>query len=208
MRARTLIGTIVLSLLAVGLVLASSKNPSAGAISTRNCTAIGTAGRDIMTGGKGRQIICTKGSGDYAHGQDGNDVLRGGSKNDTLIGGNGADHIVGKEGPDQLFAVDGIRGNDVVKGGKGNDHCYADVGDKLQGCEIVHRGATMPESQSLQSKFGGVMVLAEEQIAEGSPSPVPGPTLTQTQTITITATSCPPGPPQPPPFCGSSTSGP
>jgi RTX calcium-binding nonapeptide repeat (4 copies) len=197
---------VLLTVLVVGIVTVSNFIGSLGqstvlpeitVLASNDCTAIGTAGRDIMTGGKGRQVICLKGGADYGHGQNGNDLLKGGSKKDTLIGGNGADSIQGKEGPDQLFGVD-REPNDVLKGGKGSDHCYADKGDKVQGCEIVHRGATMAESQSLQNNMGGVMVLAEQQIA--SPPPTPTPTVTVPPAPSVQP-NCTPPPASPPPNC-------
>lgn len=185
----TRVASLVLaSVVVVALVVGSSDAaPKAG------CTLNGTADRDILAGGPGRQVICAKGAGDYGHGQGGNDVLRGGPKNDTLIGGPGADVLEGKGGPDQLFSVDG-KPDDRVRGGDGHDRCYGDPGDAIS-CEVVHRGSLATEL-ALQQQFGAVMVLATSE----TPSPTPVPTV-PVPVPSPTPPQCTPPPASPPPNC-------
>jgi RTX calcium-binding nonapeptide repeat (4 copies) len=182
-RRLLILGVVGFTVLTVFIVIRSS--------AATDCTSIGSEGRDIITGGTGRQVICLKGERDYGHGQGGNDVLRGGPASDTLIGGKGADKLKGAKGGDRLFAVDGQPG-DVLKGGAGKDHCYGDKGDTMSGCEDAHRGPTLQESKALQSEFAQVMILAEEQIPGPPPGPVTPPTPFGTRPDCVSPPTSPP----------------
>ncbi|MFN3361532.1 MAG: 5'-nucleotidase C-terminal domain-containing protein [Pseudanabaenaceae cyanobacterium] len=82
----------------------------------------GTAGDDILTGGRTAQLI---------RGLDGNDSITGGAGNDRINGNAGNDTLLGGEGADFLF---GGKGNDVLNGGTGADVLSGDVGnDTLTG---------------------------------------------------------------------------
>ncbi|WP_282048039.1 FG-GAP-like repeat-containing protein [Sulfitobacter mediterraneus] len=68
-------------------------------------------GNDILDGG-------SAGSGFYAEGGNGNDLMNSGVGNDTLLGGAGNDQINSGAGDDQIYAGGG---SDVVTGGDGDD---------------------------------------------------------------------------------------
>jgi Ca2+-binding RTX toxin-like protein len=80
---------------------------------------VGTAYADVLNGLGGNDVLLGKG---------GADVLRGGAGKDTLVGG---------PGNDTIFARDHTR--DVVECGPGRDTASVDRGDRVVGCEIVHR---------------------------------------------------------------------
>jgi Ca2+-binding RTX toxin-like protein len=73
-------------------------------------TAQGGAGRDVLAGG------------------DGDDLLRGGPGDDLLLGGDGDDELDGGPGNDRLFGGDG---DDVLSGGPGANVLSGDAGDNL-----------------------------------------------------------------------------
>ncbi len=77
----------------------------------------GTAGKDALIGGAGR------------------DILFGDAGNDDILAGDGADMIFGDAGDDRIFGQDGDdyinagAGNDIVFGGAGDDVITAQTGD-------------------------------------------------------------------------------
>ncbi len=77
----------------------------------------GTAGKDALVGGDGR------------------DILFGDAGNDDILAGDGADMAFGDEGDDRIFGQGGDdylnagAGSDTVFGGDGNDVIVAQVGD-------------------------------------------------------------------------------
>ena len=177
-----------LTLLSIGAVwaVASPQAPS-------NCTKVGTNERNVLAGTPNRDVICALANDDYVAGLGGGDVLRGDAGKDTIVGGPGADKLLGSNGRDNLFAVDG-KPTDVVIGGRGQDRCFADPGDKVRGCEVVFRGASLATAKGLSSAFGGQAVTAEELIST-TPSPLPPPT------VTVTVPGNCGGHPAPPPIC-------
>ena len=83
---------------------------------------IGSNGRDVLQGTKGRDIMCGFGK---------NDILKGAKGNDVLIGGGGKDTLRGSAGNDLLK---GQGGNDILAGGAGKDRLRGGPGkDTLRG---------------------------------------------------------------------------
>ena len=188
MRAVILIGLLTLGAV---VAVASPRSPS-------NCTKTGTNERNVLAGTPNHDVLCALGGRDYVAGLAGSDVLFGGGGRDTMVGGGGTDKLYGGGSRDHLFAVDGHY--DVVVGGSGRDVCFADAGDKVQGCEAIFRGASLKTAKALSGAFGGQAVAAEELIGE----PVPTVTVTETITIGATTVTVPPncgGHPAPPPIC-------
>src|SRR5688572_13725393 len=105
----------------------------------------GGAGRDIITGSRGGDLLIGGSGNDYIDagagddqvrggtgrdgcaGGDGDDYLQGNAHNDTLSGGWGKDLLTGSTGDDQLRGGNdgddlvGGKGNDTIKGGEDND---------------------------------------------------------------------------------------
>jgi hypothetical protein len=144
-----------------------------------DCTKVGTIGADIIAGTAGADRICAEAGRDYVHGAAGRDVIFGMGDRDTLVAGNGRDVLKGGGGGDKLFSIDQRHGNDVIYGGMGKDNCFADKGDRVIGCEIVHRVSTPKAAEAviraLDNAFLGLTILGESfQDALGAPGP-PGP---------------------------------
>ena len=76
---------------------------------TKTMTIDGGDGKDLLTGGGGRNLILGGSGNDVLYGDGGDDVLLGGTGNDDLFGGSGNDVLVGGDG------------NDVLRGGTGRD---------------------------------------------------------------------------------------
>jgi len=99
-------------------------------------TIDGGGGLDSIAGGDGSDIIYTGsgdtvGSGVFASGGSGNDMIFGGIDADDIRGDNGADTIEGNRGDDLL---NGGSGRDLVSGGPGNDVVGGGAGsDTVQG---------------------------------------------------------------------------
>jgi Ca2+-binding RTX toxin-like protein len=120
---------------------------------SKNSTAHGQRGNDVLIGGSGMGILA---------GQDGNDNLQGRSGNDSLNGGNGNDVLYGEAGNDILAGVSGSdylnggAGNDRLQGGDGNDRLFGETGnDKLYGeagNDELHGG----QDGVADSLFGGL----------------------------------------------------
>lgn len=116
--------TILLALLALGLVFATSLEalkPLCGGrratIASNDRTVRGTKGPDVIVGGRGPNKILGGG---------GNDVICGGYGRDRIYGGRGKDTLDGKKNADQ---VRGGRGSDEVDGGAGRDRVRGDSGN-------------------------------------------------------------------------------
>ncbi|HXJ75059.1 MAG TPA: calcium-binding protein, partial [Candidatus Dormibacteraeota bacterium] len=80
----------------------------------------GGAGRDILTGGSGDDLIFGGSDNDTLLGKGGLDLLFGGSGNDTLTGGDGDDQVFGEAGDDRLIWNPGDD-TDLNEGGDGID---------------------------------------------------------------------------------------
>jgi len=186
----SLILLILGTLLLTGLVVAAEpiKAPS-------RCTIKGTLARDVKTGTRRADVICTLAGRDFAHGRNGNDEIRGGRDRDVLVGGGGRDVLRGGGGPDRLFAVDDRGGEDLI-GGPGMDQCFADRGDRVIGCERIFRSQEAEMATALGDSLGDVMEIVEE--VEPTPT-LPPPVVTVTQTITTTQTVSFPPCSSPPP---------
>jgi Ca2+-binding RTX toxin-like protein len=91
------------------------------------------AGRRVMLGQGGRDILIATPDGSTLHGGNGHDKLIGGGDRDNLTGGRGADVINGGKGRDLLRAIDGSR--DLVNCGPGIDRAKVDGIDKVKNCE-------------------------------------------------------------------------
>ncbi|MGY2063912.1 ExeM/NucH family extracellular endonuclease [Blastococcus sp. SYSU DS0619] len=81
-------------------------------------TILGTEGKDVLSGGNGRDVIMGLGGNDEIRGRNGEDVICGGAGNDRLAGENGEDVLSGGFGDDVLY---GGNGDDVLVGGPGTD---------------------------------------------------------------------------------------
>ena len=105
----------------------------------------------ILDGGKGRDTLRSRASGDYLFGGEGRDVLVGGKGADTLWGGDGRDRFSGGPGPDEIDTADGTSelvrcgsGRDLVGGREDNEfndsteEVGPDASDRLAGdCEAI-----------------------------------------------------------------------
>jgi Ca2+-binding RTX toxin-like protein len=140
------------------------------------CTKFGTAGADIIAGTPGPDRICAEGGNDYVHGDGSGDVVLGMGDRDTLVAGGGRDVLKGGGDGDKLFSIDEHGGNDAIYGGPGIDNCFADKGDAVHGCEVVHRVSSSSAADAtiaaLEQSFLGLTVLGE---SFQNAAPIPGP---------------------------------
>ncbi|MGY2003025.1 ExeM/NucH family extracellular endonuclease [Blastococcus sp. SYSU DS1024] len=81
-------------------------------------TIRGTAGKDVLSGTNGRDVIMGLGGNDKIRGRNGDDVICGGAGDDRIAGENGEDVLSGGFGDDRL---DGGNGSDALVGGPGAD---------------------------------------------------------------------------------------
>lgn len=95
---------------------------------------------DLITGGKGNDVLMGRGGDDSLRGDKGNDTIFGGVGSDVMRGGRGNDTLMGELGNDFVFGgrgndfLDGGLGNDLLKGGSGNDTLMGGSGnDTLRG---------------------------------------------------------------------------
>ncbi|MGH2710201.1 MAG: calcium-binding protein [Actinomycetota bacterium] len=94
---------------------------------------VGTTGNDVLTGGRGKDVICGLEGDDVLSGLSGKDTVLGGSGNDMLNGGNGKDKLFGEADNDTL---NGGNGKDGLDGGSEVDSCSGGRGkDAETGCE-------------------------------------------------------------------------
>ncbi|MBY0239489.1 MAG: type I secretion C-terminal target domain-containing protein [Burkholderiaceae bacterium] len=95
-------------------------------------TAVGTPGRDTLTGGRADDRLDGGDGEDELNGYAGNDVLNGGNESngagDRIKGGDGNDTMHGNGGDDVLW---GDAGNDSLYGDEGKDSLYGGNGDDL-----------------------------------------------------------------------------
>ncbi|HEY6816026.1 MAG TPA: M10 family metallopeptidase C-terminal domain-containing protein [Croceibacterium sp.] len=82
--------------------------------------AIGTTGRDIITGNAAANYLDSNGGGDEVYGLGGDDTLVGGG---ALFGGDGNDTLSGGG------SLDGGSGNDLLTGAEDDDRLYGQDGD-------------------------------------------------------------------------------
>jgi Ca2+-binding RTX toxin-like protein len=120
-------------------------------VSATNCTQIGTARGDVLTGTPDADRICSRGGDDVIKGKAGNDVLLSGRGNDVVRGGGGNDSINASRGKDRAFGdsgddtLKGAAGRDRLNGGAGSDSC--DGGperDRIKNCESGPRAPSDP----------------------------------------------------------------
>jgi hypothetical protein len=89
----------------------------------RIATVLGTAGRDVLRGGDGSDVIATGPGRDRVVGGRGNDRICTGAGRDAISGGPGRDRLVGG------------RAADRIKGGPGRDRCPgAGRDDRIRSC--------------------------------------------------------------------------
>jgi Ca2+-binding RTX toxin-like protein len=91
------------------------------------------AGRRVLLGGGGRDILIATPDGAFLHGGNDRDRLIGGVRADNLTGGRGHDLIRGGRGRDLIRAIDGTR--DRVNCGPNLDRAKVDGIDRVRGCE-------------------------------------------------------------------------
>jgi RTX calcium-binding nonapeptide repeat (4 copies) len=91
------------------------------------------AGRRVMLGQGGRDVLVATPDGATLHGGNGHDVLIGGRGADNLTGGRGADRIKGGRGNDLVRAIDNSK--DEVDCGPGKDRAKVDGIDRVRNCE-------------------------------------------------------------------------
>jgi hypothetical protein len=89
-----------------------------------DCTAVGTAGNDVLVGTARSDRLCGRPGADRLSGLQGDDLVDGGSGNDTLLGGAGRDRLVGGGGRDVIVARDGER--DTIDCGTERDTALVD----------------------------------------------------------------------------------
>jgi hypothetical protein len=90
---------------------------------SRIATVIGTAGRDVLSGSRGPDVIATGAGRDRVVGGRGNDRICTGAGRDVISGGGGRDTLVGG------------RGADRISGGVGRDRCPgAGARDRVSSC--------------------------------------------------------------------------
>jgi hypothetical protein len=143
---RNLVSTVVLLVVAAGLV---SVAPAASAAVTcaghtvtiwgtaGNDEILGTTGPDVIHAGDGDDVVRSRGGDDIVCAGAGNDTIYTGVGNDTLYGGAGADRLVGQRGRDTLYGGPGDDkhfggpGNDLLVGGNGNDQLRGGLQDDV-----------------------------------------------------------------------------
>ncbi|MGH2724512.1 MAG: calcium-binding protein [Actinomycetota bacterium] len=121
----------------------------------------GGLGADLLLGGPDDDVLSGGGGEDELRGEEGDDVLRGGPRDDQLFGGEGHDVLGGGGGDDQLF---GGPDNDVLSGEAGAD--LMDGGDGTDRASFV--GAPKPVKADLRdgsaSGWGGDSLVAVENV--------------------------------------------
>jgi hypothetical protein len=91
----------------------------------------GTSARDVITCGRGNDVVLAKGGDDYIDCGSGNDRVDGGGGDDEILGGSGNDNLTGGFGDDE---ISGSSGNDKLFGGSGADDLSGGTGiDILRG---------------------------------------------------------------------------
>lgn len=110
-----------------------------------NDVLVGGDGDDVIYGGQGDDVIIAAATpegiaaetGNFAHGNLGDDNLYGGAGRDVLYGGQGHDFIAGNDGDDYLSGdlgddtLVGGDGDDTLQGGFGADRFGGGAGDDL-----------------------------------------------------------------------------
>jgi Ca2+-binding RTX toxin-like protein len=123
--------------------------PGGSVVARKDCTIVGTPGRDRIIGSKGNDVICGLGGNDKINGRGGKDLIDGGSGNDSLNGSTGKDALAGLAGKDvaqggaandrvgggaSADRASGSAGNDLLKAGSGADRLSGNAGnDRLSG---------------------------------------------------------------------------
>jgi Tol biopolymer transport system component len=118
----------------VATVVASGKGAPVEGTAGRD-VIVGTPGDDLIRGGGGRDLICGRDGDDRVVGGGGDDELYGNAGADRLAGNGGGDTLHGNAGADRLA---GNGGGDTLHGNAGNDRLAGNGGgDTLYG----HSGA-------------------------------------------------------------------
>jgi RTX calcium-binding nonapeptide repeat (4 copies) len=107
----------------------------------------GSAGRNVIVGGRLADRLFGLGGNDLLRGRAGNDRLDGGRGRDRVFGDTGADLLIGGPGRDRLVGgrgADRIRARDghvdLINCGPGRDRVYADRRDRVSGsCDVRAR---------------------------------------------------------------------
>ena len=127
--------------------------PAADAAASPRCqgeraTIVGTAGRDVLNGTNGRDVIWGGGGNDRISARNGDDLVCAGPGDDYVHAGNGADRVFGEGGDDELDSSTGH--DDVVDGGGGDDRLTG----SSEGAQL--RGGT--GNDDLEGKEEGVIL--------------------------------------------------
>jgi dienelactone hydrolase len=122
-------------------LVADAMRPDRGTGGTPESCALpqaGTRGNDRLKGTDAGDALHGRRGKDHLSGGPAGDCLYGGPGRDVLRGGPGADRLIGGRGNDRLISSE--PGNDVVRCGPGrSDHARVSSGDRVSGCERVHR---------------------------------------------------------------------
>jgi len=120
--------TVGLSLLVDGSTLGAGNflQLNGAAEQSSAITAVGGAGKDVLTGGFGDDDLVGNDGDDSLNGGEGDNFLTGGDDNDALSAGGGDDILDGGFGNDKLTAGNG---DNVLIGGDGTDVLTAGTGD-------------------------------------------------------------------------------
>lgn len=112
------------------LVTEAGEEPTPPPVAAAACEHVqqGTPGADRLSGTP---------EGDALFGRGGPDRIAALGGADCLVGGGGRDRLAAGPGDDHVDAAGG--GRDRVRCGGGRDVVSADAGDRLAGCERVHR---------------------------------------------------------------------
>jgi RTX calcium-binding nonapeptide repeat (4 copies) len=107
---------------------ADKGNLAGGSIVARkDCTIIGTPGKDRIVGSRGNDVICGLGGNDRITGQGGIDLVDTGAGADRITASGGGDVVAGLAGRDNLLGngsgdrLGGGAGRDRLAGGPGKD---------------------------------------------------------------------------------------
>lgn len=102
-----------------------------------NDTITGNEAYNVLSAGKGNDIVYSGSGNDTTNGGIGNDTLYGGAGNDSITAGSGNDRAFGGAGNDKLYGgsgndlLGGGGGNDIARGGAGDDTLWGSSGDDL-----------------------------------------------------------------------------
>jgi hypothetical protein len=92
--------------------------PGGSVVARKDCTIVGTPGKDRIKGSTGNDVICGLGGNDRINGQGGIDLIDTGAGRDRVTAAGGRDVVAGLAGRDRLL---GNGAGDRLGGGAGGD---------------------------------------------------------------------------------------